>query len=63
MARICYYTESRTTNTPATLWRVPVAGGAAVKMTDGVNSTSFDVTNGGIYCLNQAAGETRLSVI
>ena len=32
-------------------------------MTDGVNSTSFDVTNGGIYYLDQAAGETRLRIL
>jgi len=55
-----YYTESRNTNSPATLWRVPVAGGATERMTDGVNSTGFDVTNGGIYYLHQAAGETRV---
>ena len=42
------------------MWRVLVAGGAAVKVTEGVNSTSFAVTNGGIYYLEQAAGETRL---
>ena len=55
-----YYTEAGSTNRPATLWRVPVAGGAAVKITEGVNSTGFDVTNSGIYYLEQAAGETRL---
>ena len=55
-----YYTESTNTNRPAPLWRIPVAGGAAVKITDGVNSTSFDVVNGGIYYLEQVAGDTRL---
>jgi eukaryotic-like serine/threonine-protein kinase len=55
-----YYTGSTNTNRPATLWRIPVAGGAAVKIVDGVNSTSFDVVNGGIYYLEQIAGESRL---
>jgi hypothetical protein len=55
-----YYTEARTTNMPATLWRVPVAGGPAVKMTEGVNSTSFAVAKNGIYYLERTNGESRL---
>jgi len=55
-----YYTDSENTSSPATLWRIPVAGGAAVKITDGVNSTGFDVTSGGIYYLERIAGETRI---
>ena len=62
MARTLYYTDSTNTNSPATLWRIPVAGGAAVKIVDGVNSTSFDVVNGGIYYLEQIAGEIAVAV-
>jgi hypothetical protein len=55
-----YYTESAITNSPAPLWRVPVNGGAAVKIAEGVNSTSFDVIDSGVYYLEQLAGEARL---
>ena len=34
---------------------------SAVKITDGVNSTSFDVVNGGIYYLERVAGERDYS--
>jgi len=33
---------------------------AAVKIADGVNSTSFDVLDSGIYYLQRLEGETRL---
>ena len=55
-----YYTESSSANSPAPLWRLPVAGGNAVKIVDGVNSTSFDVRENGIYYLERVSGETRL---
>ena len=35
-------------------------GGAAVKIADGVNSTSFDVLDSGVYYLERQSGETRL---
>jgi hypothetical protein len=55
-----YYSESRNTNSPAPLLRIPVAGGPAVTIMDRVNSTSFDVVDGGIYYLERLAGDSRL---
>jgi hypothetical protein len=55
-----YYVESPNTNSPGPLWRIPVAGGNAVKITEGVNSTSFAVLDGGIYYLERSSGQARL---
>jgi hypothetical protein len=55
-----YYTDGASTNAPASLWRVAVAGGAAAKMVDGVVSTSFDVVDRGIYYIERLPDGTRL---
>ena len=53
---------------PSSLWRHPLAGGAPVKLLDGVISGAFDVTDSGIYYLDRSpdgsaggpGGDTRL---
>ena len=61
--RYLYYVGSLTTDTVGPLWRVPVAGGAPVKIADGVNVTSFDVVENGVYFLDRVAGQGRLQYV
>ena len=58
-----YYVESTTTNTPGPLWRLPLKAASAVKLVDGVDATSFDVVDSGVYYLERVSGETRLRVL
>ena len=54
--RDLYYVEaSEVAGSP--LWRVPVAGGPRVKVLDGVLYGQFDVTEQGIYFVDQASPE------
>jgi hypothetical protein len=64
-----YYVES--TDRPSPLWRLPVSGGAAVKVLERVALFSFAVLEGGIYYIdppgepgvgpdNQPSGDARL---
>ena len=55
-----YYTDGFLFNAPATLWRVPLDGGAAVELADGVVSNSFDVVAGGVYYVERLATNGRL---
>jgi Tol biopolymer transport system component len=55
-----YHVESMSTGTPGPLWRLPVNGGAPEKLVDNVVSTSFDVTDSGIYYIEQLKGENRI---
>lgn len=45
---------------PSPLWRLPVSGGAPVKVLEGVLLANFVVLAKGIYYLDQLSGETRL---
>jgi Tol biopolymer transport system component len=58
--RFLYYASNTTTDSPATLWRVPIAGGTPERMADGVNSTGFVVLDRGVYYLERVAGQGRL---
>ena len=58
-----FYTEGRGVNSPGVLWRVPVAGGAAVKLAEGVDATGFDVVAGGVYYIERLPDETRLQYL
>jgi hypothetical protein len=53
-----YYTQ--TPATPRALWRLPTSGGEPVKVLEGVVWRNFVVLEGGIYYLDQPAGEVRL---
>ena len=55
-----YYVESMTTNASGPLWRLPLQGGAPGKLVEGVNATSFEVIDNGVYYLERVAGETKL---
>jgi eukaryotic-like serine/threonine-protein kinase len=59
-----YYVEQPVTGSDiaakGTLWRLPLAGGDPVKLTEGVAATAFDVTERGIYYLEATANDTRL---
>jgi len=44
-----YFVETRMLDAPGPLWRLPLNGGAAEKLAEGVLSTSFDVLDSGIY--------------
>jgi eukaryotic-like serine/threonine-protein kinase len=55
-----YYVESVNLNRPGTLWRVPVRGGAAVKIIEGVSASTFDIVDSGIYFVDSIRSETRL---
>jgi len=68
--RYLYYLES--IDKPSPVWRIPVSGGPAVKVLDGVALGNYDVTSRGIYYidlpmnegsshyLDKPSGETRL---
>ena len=45
---------------PGALWRLPLHGGAPGKLVEGVNTTSFEVIDNGVYYLERVAGETKL---
>ena len=48
---------------PSALWRLPVSGGPAVKVLEGVQRSCYTVLDGGIYYIEQLdgpAGQTRL---
>lgn len=55
-----YFVATRTLNAPGPLWQLPLKGGAAVKLAEGVLNPSFDVIDSGIYYLEQSGAETRL---
>ena len=55
-----YFVESRTLDSPGPLWRLPLNGGAAIKLAEGVLNTSFDVLDSGIYYLERSGAESRL---
>ena len=70
--RDLYYVEE--SERPSTLWRVPFTGGTRLKVVDGVLSGQFDVSEHGIYFIDQASpeagafftdrpGETRLRYV
>jgi hypothetical protein len=59
--RDLYYVERA--DRPSPLWRVPVAGGAPVKVLDGVVLGNYDVVEGGIYYIDRIAEATRGPVI
>ena len=50
-AYLCFV-ETRTLQTPGTLWRLAVDGGAAERLTDAV-MPGFDLVNGGVYYLTR----------
>lgn len=54
--RDLYYVDAA--DRPAGLWRLPLTGGAAVKVLDGVILGLYSVTERGIYYVNRTAGET-----
>ena len=58
-----YFVDSSGTDQPGPLMRMPVTGGTAVKVVENVMATSFEVLAGGIYYIEQAAGETSLDAI
>jgi hypothetical protein len=39
------------------IWRLPLAGGPAVKLVDGIASGAFDVAKYGIYYIDRVSGE------
>jgi hypothetical protein len=51
--RDLYYVEA--VERPSSLWRLPLTGGAAVKVLDGVVLGNFDVVEGGIYYIDRAS--------
>ena len=53
-----YYVE--TFDRPSPLWRVPLSGGVATKVLEGVVRSNFTVLAGGIYYIDQPSGEARL---
>jgi Tol biopolymer transport system component len=55
-----YYVESASIDKLGPLWRLPLKGGKPVKLVDRVDSTRFDVVDGGVYYLERRADETRL---
>ena len=55
-----FYTDNPGSFSPATLWRIPVGGGPAVKIAERVDATRFDVVEGGIYYTETTGKETRL---
>jgi hypothetical protein len=42
---------------PSSLWRLPLTGGAPVKVLDGVVLGNFDVVEAGIYYIDRVSGE------
>lgn len=42
---------------PSAIWRLPLSGGAPVKLLEGVVLGAFDVVEGGIYYLDRVSGE------
>ena len=55
-----YYVESKSSDSPGILWRLPLKGGAPVKLLEGVLPNSFEVVTDGIYYLERVSGEIRL---
>jgi hypothetical protein len=53
--RDLYYVGA--TDRPSSLWRLPLAGGAPLKVLDGVVLGNFDVVDGGIYYIDRVSGE------
>ena len=51
-----YYVD--TLDGPGTLWRVPVSGGAPVKVLEGVVLANFVILKGGIYYIDRPLGDT-----
>jgi hypothetical protein len=49
-----YYVE--TIEAPSTLWRIPVTGGRAERVLDGVYLSNFVVLDGGIYFVDRVGG-------
>jgi dipeptidyl aminopeptidase/acylaminoacyl peptidase len=53
--RDLYYIEA--TERPSALWHLPLLGGPAEKVLDGVFLGNFDVVEGGIYYIDRLVGE------
>ncbi|HEV8575380.1 MAG TPA: hypothetical protein VGR43_11810, partial [Dehalococcoidia bacterium] len=53
--RDLYYIEA--VDRPSSLWRLPLTGGAPVKVLDGVVLGNFDVVEAGIYYIDRVSGE------
>ena len=55
-----FYVDTSTTNTPGRLWQLPLKGGDAIDLADGVLANSFEVVDDGIYYLDRISKDTRL---
>jgi Tol biopolymer transport system component len=55
-----FFVESRTSDAPGTLWRVPLDGAPASTLVDGVNSLSFAVVEEGVYYIERVGNVSRL---
>jgi len=51
-----YYVDA--TDRPGSLWRLPAAGGRAVKIVSGIILGSFDVAQGGVYYIDRVPDDT-----
>jgi hypothetical protein len=56
--RDLYYIEA--TERPSSLWRLPLSGGPAVKVLEGVVLCNFDVVEKGIYYIDRSSGEAGI---
>jgi hypothetical protein len=54
--RDLYFIEAA--DRPSSVWRAPLAGGAPVKILEGVVLGLFDVVESGVYYVDRASGET-----